>query len=144
MWEWFKDKLCLHQNVEVTLCAHLWPGKPDDRRALWLELHRCFPRAALHFTGTPEFSQPRVGEDPEEPDADDVTSVHAKLIMLEFPRSTSGGHYQCQFIGKILGFQQRSSLGQRFPQRTRFDQSSARNVDIRLWSCPLATSWFRS
>eukprot|EP00434_Breviolum_minutum_P030620 symbB.v1.2.027076.t1/scaffold2751.1/size71576/5 len=82
--QWFKDKLCLHQNVEVTLCAHLWPGKPDDRRALWLELHRCFPRAALHFTGTPEFSQPRVGEDPEEPDGE-VTSVHAKLIMLEFP-----------------------------------------------------------
>lgn len=85
--QWFKDKLCLHQNVEVTLCAHLWPGKPDDRRALWLELHRCFPRAALHFTGTPEFSQPRgsrVREDPEEPDGE-VTSVHAKLIMLEFP-----------------------------------------------------------
>ena len=81
--EWFRDKLCLHQNVELTLCAHLWPGKQDDRRDLWLQLHRCFPRAALHFTGKPEFSEPRIGEDPEEPD--DVTSVHAKLIILEFP-----------------------------------------------------------
>eukprot|EP00435_Cladocopium_sp_Y103_P042657 s518_g11.t2 len=83
---WFQDQLQLPRSVEVTVCAHLWPQQPPEaRRELWLELSSCFDTAVLHFTGMAEYSQPGA-EEVEEPLEDDwVTSVHAKLMLLEFP-----------------------------------------------------------
>eukprot|EP00438_Fugacium_kawagutii_P012652 Skav215607 [mRNA] locus=scaffold666:473675:482890:- [translate_table: standard] len=81
---WFKEKLHLSWDTEVTLCAHLWSHQhsAEERNALWQDLVNCFAAPVLHFTGTPEFSQPNAAVPSLEPEW--VTSVHAKLMLLEF------------------------------------------------------------
>lgn len=83
---WFKDQLHLSWDTEVTLCAHLWPrqGRAEERQELWRDLVNCFAAPVLHFTGTPEFSQPAAEAAEAQAEPEWVTSVHAKLMLLEF------------------------------------------------------------